>query len=489
MLEEYTKVNRMQEEMAMFLGRQSELAVLNNEFYKEAFSFSVIYGRRRVGKTTLIKEFVKDKPAIYFQAIVSSEKDNLENFSRSVGAFEGKNLEAYYSYASFSSLFDAITQMAQKQPMVLVIDEFPYLARSYPEISSILQYYIDHIWNDVEGLHLILAGSSMSFMEHQVLGYESPLYGRKTSQLKVFPFTFKETVEFFPDLDGESILIYYGVTGGIPLYLTFMDPNRSVEDNFLHTFLNKNSAIFEEPYNLLQQELRNPASYSAILTAMAGGASKQNEIATKSGLSTSLTSKQIETLMDLGIVEKKMPIGQSGKKLAVYAIKDGLFRFWYKFLAKNLSYVELEQTQVLVSFIQSQMPEFLSSVFEEVSREWVVEQMKDGKLQHIYGNLGSWWGTNPHTRSQEEIDICGLDLLEENVLLGECKWRNEPVHKSVLKKIVQRGEDLFSDKNREYLIFSKSGYNPECIDFAREQGIRLVEFGELVRDFRNVSDQ
>jgi AAA+ ATPase superfamily predicted ATPase len=470
----------------MFLGRKSELDVLEQKFKKSAFSFSVIYGRRRVGKTTLIKEFIKNKPAIYFQATVSNEKDNLENFSRSIGAFEGKGIDASYTFADFRSLFDNISQLANSEPLVLVIDEFPYLARSYPEISSILQYYMDHVWKENSGLHIILAGSSMHFMEHQVLGYESPLYGRKTSQIKVLPFTFKETLDFFPEIDGEDALTYYAITGGIPLYLAYMDAKKSVEENILNTFLNKNSGIFEEPYNLLQQELRNPASYSAILTAIAGGASKQNEIATKAGISTSLAAKQIDTLIELGIVEKMMPIGETSNKLGVYQVKDGLFRFWYRFIARNMSYIELDQTQELLNYITRFLNEFVSTVFEDISREWVNLQMKQGKFATIYGKLGSWWGTNNKTRQQEEIDVCGLDIFEDNILLGECKWKKDDLDLDVLRTLIQRGEDLFKKKEKEYLTFSKTGFTEGAKEFAEVQNILLVSFEEMVADFRRM---
>lgn len=373
--------------------------------------------------------------------------------------------------------------MASDQSLVLVIDEFPYLARSYPEISSILQYYMDHVWNENEKLHIILAGSSMSFMEHQVLGYESPLYGRKTSQIKVLPFTFEETLDFFPAISGEDALIYYAVTGGIPLYLAYMDASKSIKENILHTFLNKNSGIFEEPYNLLQQELRSPASYNAILTAIAGGASKQNEIATKAGISTSLAAKQIDTLIELGIVEKLMPMGEKNNKLGVYHVKDGLFRFWYRFVAKNISYIELDQSGELLSYILRFLPDFVSSVFEDVTREWVSLQMKQGVITTIYGKLGSWWGTNNKTRKQEEIDICGLDITEENILLGECKWKNEHLDLHVLATLVGRGEELFSWRNKSYIAFSKTGFTDGAKEYAEKQQIRLVSFDEMIADF------
>jgi AAA+ ATPase superfamily predicted ATPase len=323
-------------------------------------------------------------------------------------------------------------------------------------------------------------------MEHQVLGYESPLYGRKTSQIKVLPFTFEETLSFFPTIDGTDALTYYAITGGIPLYLSYMDATKNIHENILNSFLNKNSGIFEEPYNLLQQELRNPASYNAILTAIAGGASKQNEIATKAGISTSLAAKQINTLIELGIVEKEMPLGETSNKLGVYKVKDGLFRFWYRFIAKNMSYIELDQSGELISYINRFLPDFVSSVFEDVSREWVMLQMKRGSITTIYGKLGSWWGTNKKTRKQEEIDVCGLDITEENVLLGECKWKNEDLDLSVLTTLIGRGEQLFSRQNKTYIAFSKNDFTDGAKEYAESQNIRLVPFDEMVTDWHQM---
>jgi AAA+ ATPase superfamily predicted ATPase len=235
---------------------------------------------------------------------------------------------------------------------------------------------------------------------------------------------------------------------------------------------------------LLQQELRNPASYSAILTAVAGGASKQNEIATKAGISTSLAAKQINTLIDLGIVEKRMPIGETNNKLGIYHVKDGLFRFWYRFIAKNMSYIELDQSEELLNYITRFLPDFVSSVFEDISREWVSLQMKRGGITTIYGKLGSWWGTNNKTRKQEEIDVCGLDITEENMLLGECKWKNEDFDLSVLTTLTGRGEELFIWQNKSYIAFSKSGFTDGAKEYANTQNIRLVAFDEMVSDFR-----
>lgn len=239
----------------MFIGRKEDLQFLEKQYTSEKFSFIPIYGRRRVGKTTLIQEHIRTKPAIYFQAFELKAQINLEKFSQEVNkvifAEMGLSLP---SYASINEMFLALTNFAKTNQFVLVIDEYPYLAKVIPEVSSLLQYYIDHHWKDNGNIQLILCGSSMSFMERQVLGYKSPLYGRKTGQIKLKAFSFEETREYLQEMDKQSVFEIYGITGGIPLYLEEVHQGKSVMENIQSMFLSKNSLLFEEPANLLKQE-------------------------------------------------------------------------------------------------------------------------------------------------------------------------------------------------------------------------------------------
>lgn len=218
----------------MFIGRTAEMSELNRLYGTGSFEMPVIYGRRRVGKTRLITEFIQGKKAIYFQARRTNAEANLHGFSQAILA--GSVGAAGVSFRSFDEAFDALATMARTERLIAVIDEYPYLAQSNPEISSLLQDKIDQIYKETR-LMLILCGSSLSFMEEQVLGYESPLYGRRTAQFKIMPLDFTTTLGLWQSMGREDAAVCYGMTGGIPAYIEKVDPAAPLKDNIKRFFL------------------------------------------------------------------------------------------------------------------------------------------------------------------------------------------------------------------------------------------------------------
>ena len=254
---------------AVFIGREKELKKLNALYNTDVFQFPVIYGRRRVGKTALINEFVGDKDAICFTGIESTSIQNLDNLSGAIHRYVG-GLGTAPIYPSFQAALEAIFELSVEKRLIFVIDEYPYVAKAYKAFSSILQKLIDK-YKDNCKLYLILCGSSMSFMEEQVLGYKSPLYGRRTAQFKILPFDFSESRKYFSGFSDEDMAIIYGIVGGTPQYLLQMNDSLSVEDNIKENILDPNSYLFEEPGNLLKQEVQKAALYNAIISAVASG--------------------------------------------------------------------------------------------------------------------------------------------------------------------------------------------------------------------------
>ena len=237
----------------MFYCRNEELRKLNKRYDKGDFECIVIYGRRRVGKTAIINEFCKEKPTVFFSALLEgTAKDNLRTLSRAIYTYREPDAARAPVYDSFDSALDEITRLAAKERIVFVIDEYPYLAKAYPSISSILQHLIDHVWQESK-LYLILCGSSMSFMENQVLGYQSPLYGRRTGQFKIEPLTYKETAVFNPGLDCVTNSFVYGVTGGIPHYINKLNVHGNFDHALLENFFDRSAYLFEKPANLLKR--------------------------------------------------------------------------------------------------------------------------------------------------------------------------------------------------------------------------------------------
>lgn len=462
----------------MFIGRKNELARLNKLYDSNKFEFAVIYGRRRVGKTALISEFVKDKDAIFFTGVETNAKQNLDNFSRCIMEYN-TGIAAGSSFLSFQSALEYVFELGNSKRIVLVIDEYPYVARASKSLASTLQLLIDK-HKDTSKLFLILCGSSMSYMEDHVLAYKAPLYGRRTAQLKINPFDFFEACRCFTKLSHIDKALAYGIVGGTPQYLMQLDDNLSIEENIKNTHLNPSSSIFEEPNNLLKQEVREPAIYNAVITAIATGCSKMNEISNKIDEDTSVCATYIKNLITLGIVKKESPYGEKSSRKTIYSIEDNMFRFWYRFVPENTSIISRGATDLAYKRISPELSSYMGGVFEEICKQYLWKLLLDGKCAVNFSGIGRWWGTNPKTKFQEEIDIMGTD--KNSALFGACKWTNEKVDLGVLETLVARG-NLFSYKKKHFYLFAKTGFTKGCIDKAAEMGhVTLVTYEDMLKE-------
>jgi len=465
----------------MFIGRQKELDDLESCFSSEKFECVIIYGRRRVGKTALISRFIEDKEAIFFTAIESDAKDNLAGLSQSIYDLSHQEGQAPV-FSSFQDALDEIYRIAQKQHIVLVIDEYPYIAKADKGFSSRLQAQIDHKFSKTN-LSIILCGSSMSFMERQVLGYESPLYGRRTAQMKIQPFSFFEAQGFFEGFGEFDRLALYGVCGGIPLYLSMMDASKTLKENLEHTILNPSSYLFEEPTNLLQQEVRESAMYNTIIKAIAEGSSRHSQIASSAGIKTSAATAYLQNLISLGIVTKELPVVDANKRKTIYSIADNLFRFWYRFLPKTMSLVQNGQADRAYRVIEEQFPAYLGRVFEDICSQylWLLNARNASPLD--FTQLGRWWGTDDIRRCEAEIDIVGT-AGKDSLLLAECKWTNERVGASVLETLLQRSELLRHDE-LQFCLFAKTGFTSECESRATKlSNVTLYSYHDMLVSYR-----
>ena len=464
----------------MFIGRERELNSLNKLYNSGNFEFVVIYGRRRVGKTALINHFIDDKQAIYFMGVESNAKQNLENFSRNIMEYTS-GISAETSFLSFQSALETVFRLSQKERLILVIDEYPYVARASRSLASTLQMLIDR-YKDNSKLMLILCGSSMSYMEDHVLAYKAPLYGRRTAQIKLNPFDFEEVCHYFQNFSSEQKAMAYGIVGGTPQYLLQINDRLTIEENVKNTYLDTMSSLYEEPMNLLKQEVREPAIYTAIITAIATGYSRMSEISTKVGEETNICSSYLKNLIALGIVQKESPYGEKASKKSIYSIDDNMFRFWYSFVPENASMIARGASDLVYKRIEPYFSDYMGKVFEDICRQYLWKLLISGNTPIEFTSLGRWWGNDPVHRCQAEIDIMG-EQDKNTAVFGECKWTNEKVDLGVLETLIERS-NIFSYKTKYFYLFSKSGFTKGCTDKAKELGnVFLINYDEMIKFF------
>lgn len=463
--------------MEKFYCREEELRKLNKRYHAGDFECIIIYGRRRVGKTTLINEFCKDKPTIFFSALNTTEIENLESLSKSIMNYERPDMDVTPEFKTYDAALDELTALATHERIVFVIDEYPYLAKAKPSISAMLQHIIDHKWNNSK-MFLILCGSSMSFMENQVLGQESPLYGRRTGQFKIAPLDYKESAVFHPDLSNEDNALIYGITGGVPHYINKLGVKESVDEALLDNFFDRSSYLYEEPANLLKQELREPAIYNAIITAIAQGASRMNDIALKTGQENSVVSKYLGTLIDLGIVKKETPVTEKIGKKTIYELADNFFRFWYRFVPANMSAIDSGRIQKsYANSIKKNLPDYMGLTFEHMCRDYLLYYEKDLPIE--LNQVGQWWGTDNKNKKQVQIDIVGTPVKGDEYIIGFCKYQNEKIGLDELELIREYAQVFGKGKKYYYYIFSKGGFTEGLIQAQNRREVKLIGLDDL----------
>ena len=458
----------------MFLGRKKELNALNTLFESGKFEFAVVYGRRRVGKTMLLNEFCEGRKTIFFMGIEASVSENLSQLSQTVLEYSGGPNS---TFDSFEKVFAYIDTLCQNERLVFVIDEYPYLAKADPSIPSLLQKHIDYAWKKSK-LMLVLCGSSMSFMENQVLGYKSPLYGRKTSQLKIQPFDFFESRALCADFTPEQQAILYGALWGVPEYYTHINSKKDLNENLIDIFFRPGGRLFEEPLNLLKQEMRTPSTYNAVITAIAQGASRLNEIATKVGLETSAASNVLSSLMELGIVRREIPATEKSSRKTIYVISDTMYRFWFTFVWHYQTNINRGVGDLVYKkFVEDKIGEYMGHVFEEICLQYLYTEKGLAVLPFLPENMGRWWGNNPRKKREEEIDILGF--ADNQQLFCECKWTNKLVDIDVMNELFGRAE-LLGGGEKHFIFFSKSGFTKKFIQLVSEMpNVKLITFKDM----------
>lgn len=466
----------------MFIGRERELASLKEFYEKDGIGMTVVYGRRRIGKSTLITEFVKNKKTIFYTATKVGKNRNLELFSKQV-------LDAFMpgvediSFHTIEAVFDFINKNIGDEKLILVIDELPYWAEKDESLLSILQKYFDTVWND-KNMKIILCGSSLSFMENKVLSEKSPLFGRRDSQIKLEAFDYLDSAKFVPNYSNEDKAICYGITGGVAKYLSMIDPAKSIDENIIRQFFTTDGYLYDETRNLLTQEFADISIVNNIVEQVASGENTLNKIAGKIGEKEPTVLYSLDKLISVGLIEKKKCMtDEKNKKKTQYVLKDYMFKFWYEFIPKATSVIEMGQGELYYKkLVKPVLHSFMGPVFEEICRYYTLMKGITGEYGCFITSVGTWWGVENVTdkygdmRAQSaDIDIVALSETDKKAVIGECKFKNEKIDKGIYETLIRRGK-LISAKYKvsKYLFFSLSGYTDWFEGLADEDVLLLT---------------
>ena len=451
--------------MSKFINRIDEMATLENEYARNEASFVVIYGRRRVGKTTLINHFCADKKSIYFLATEENESENRNSFKQLIAETFDNELLASAKLDSWAPIFKMIAEESNKGRIVLVIDEFQNLGKANKAFPSIMQ----KLWDEIllkSNVMLIICGSLINMMTSQVLNYDSPLYGRRTAQIKLKQIDFSYYHEFNESLSFDEQVQQYAVTGGVPKYIELFDTKKdiltSIKDNILAT----GSFLYAEPEFLLQKEVSEVGSYFSVLKTIAAGNHKLSKIATALGVSQSNLTSYLKTLIDLDIVEREVPITEENpekSKMGLYRIKDNFISFWFKFVYPNKSMLESSNSRYVEDKIKNNfIDNHVSFVYEDICRSDVWKLLSQGIS---FNRVGRWWGAK-----DVEIDILAYDSVGKDIVFGECKYSKQKKGMGVLNELRDKAKAVKwkkDSRNEFFIMYSKSGFTDELIEYAK----------------------
>ncbi|MCL2764353.1 MAG: ATP-binding protein [Treponema sp.] len=465
----------------MFFGRVRELEIMEKMYKKHGFELLVLYGRRRIGKTTLISHFIQNKQAIFFSAQEANDVINLKMFSQLIYKFSGLEKSGLPAFTDWNSAFLYLADKIRNKRLVLVIDEFPYAAGANKGLKSILQNVIDHKLRNTN-IFIILSGSHIGFMENEVLGSKSPLFGRRTAQMKLSGFDYIDAADMLSKFSNEDKIKLYSCIGGTPYYLSRIDKRLSFEKNLETLFFEPSGYLYEEPLMLLKQELREGAVYNSIISAIALGATKLNDISLKTGEERSKTIKYLDTLIGLNILYKEFPFGENPEKSrkGIYRINDNCYRFWYRYVFMNKTSIEQGTGAALLKFYLPELNSYIGGPFEDICMQYMIRMNNLLELPFIFSQSGRWW------RPDSEIDMVFSDASRKKIIFAECKWRNELKDTAALKKLIEKSK-LFNNvsylaarENTYYYMFSKTPFSKSCESLANQTGnIKLICLKDL----------
>lgn len=454
-----------------FLGREKEILDLEKEYARNG-GFVVIYGRRRIGKTTLIKQFIKSKTAFYFLATKEVESQSMKRFAGVIARTTGNSVLQKAAFSDWLDLFQAVADYKPNEKKVLVIDEFPYLVKVNDSFPSILQNAWDEILKD-SNVMLILCGSLISMMKKHALSYESPLYGRRTAQMRIAPLPFT-TVYENQKLSFEEAAEQYSITGGVPKYMEFFSDGQPLYEQIKENVLSKNGFLYEEPNFLLTDEVQVPTNYFSIIKVIADGNHKLGTIAGILGLETSALTPYLKTLSELGFIEKQVPVTEKNAektRKGLYFISDNFLRFWFRYVYPYKGELELDNMQISLDELDKDFKEkFVAFAYEDICKEIFARLCSDKAIDFTPSKIGSYWLNDKSGNTQ--IDVMAVDTVNKRLFAGECKYHNQPIDADVYFELVKKVDNsseiksAFKGYTVIYGVFSKSGFTSRMTDIS-----------------------
>lgn len=451
--------------MNKFINRIEELEFLDKKWLAKEPCLIVVYGKRRVGKTELIKQFSQNKNAVYFLADKRTTKDQLKELGQIIGHHFNDELLIKNGFAEWLDVFRYLRRNVKK-PLIFAVDEYPYLLEADASAGSIFQKGWDEYLKNVP-VFLILSGSSMAMMEAEVLSYKAPLYGRRSGQILVEPMSFSQSRQFFRGLSFEETLAFYTLAGGMPAYLLEMDASQSLEVNFKQKVLDRREFLYNEVEFILREELREPRVYLSILAAISLGKTRASEILNATGLEKSHLHKYLGVLEHLQLVQRELSVTETNpakSKKGLYKLSDNFFKIWFQFVYPLKSSLEIgDQSEALKKF-KATFPLLTCLTYEQVCQEILRQRQPE---IFPFEKVGRWWDRNL------EIDMVAFNAEQNKILFGECKWSNKKVGTDILAELAAKAKSVewgLSVRTEHFALFSKSGFTPNLVKMAKEMG-------------------
>ena len=464
-----------------FLNREKELKKLNGIYAKKEAQFVALYGRRRIGKTFLLSYWLSHsvkKDYILWTARRTTKNLLLKSFSQSVLPYID-TVDIDFCFSSWENALKQIAELSKNRKFVLVIDEFPYLCESVPEISTILQMVWDHHLKNTN-LMLLVSGSNFNMMHGSFIKNTGALYGRTTGDIFIHEIEPEKIHLFLPSYSFEQIIETYSIIGGVPKYLEMWDTNVPVMKNIENLILSPVTIFRQEPAFLIHDEIAEPRTYYAVLEAIGFTKATPKQISEFSGIALSHIGKYLDTLLLLKLIRRIVSVDTQDKRntrKSCYEICDPFLKFYFTYLAPNTTLIEQNRQKRLLRIIYETFQTYVAKCgFEELCRRFIIHLGDDGQFPFFFDYIGRIWNRFC------EIDLAAINKKTRSILLGECKWTNKKVNISVLNELKAKKERLPSLKGYKvlYAFFSKSGFTADLKKKAENEHVYLYDKHNMV---------